>query len=89
MFCKRGEGPPPRPPAPDPATGDPLATPLASVSDIHDDAKVAVYTDYRDLIASEVDYGTQRRIPKDSALFIQQVIAAHARDEAPVILTHR
>lgn len=52
MFRKRGEGPPPRPPVLDPATGDPLAAPHTYVSDIHDDVEVAVYTDYRDLIAS-------------------------------------
>lgn len=53
MFRKRGEGPPPRPPVLDPATGDPLAAPHTYVSDIHDDVEVAIYTDYRDLIARE------------------------------------
>jgi predicted dehydrogenase len=52
MFRRRGEGPPPRPPVLDPATGDPLAAPHTYVSDIHDDIEVGVYTDYRDLIAS-------------------------------------
>jgi 1,5-anhydro-D-fructose reductase (1,5-anhydro-D-mannitol-forming) len=52
MFRKRGEGPPPRPPVLDPSTGDPLAAPHTYVSDIHDDVEVAIYTDYRDLIAS-------------------------------------
>ncbi|GAB4111941.1 MAG: hypothetical protein Fur005_13860 [Roseiflexaceae bacterium] len=52
MFRKRGEGPPPRPPVLDPATGDPLAAPHTYLSDFQDDVDVAVYTDYRDLIAS-------------------------------------
>lgn len=52
MFRKRGEGPPPRPPVLDPSTGDPLAAPHTYISDINDDVDVAVYSDYRDLIAS-------------------------------------
>lgn len=52
MFRRRGEGPPPRPPVLDPSTGDPLAAPHTYVSDIHPDTLPAVYTDYRDLIAS-------------------------------------
>jgi predicted dehydrogenase len=52
MFRKRGEGPPPRPPVLDPSTGDPLAAPHTYLSDFQDDVDVAVYTDYRDLIAS-------------------------------------
>jgi predicted dehydrogenase len=52
MFRQRGEGPPPRPPVLDPATGDPLAAPHTYVSDIHDDVDVGIYADYRDLIAS-------------------------------------
>lgn len=56
MFRKRGEGPPPRPPVLDPATGDPLAAPHTYLSDFQDDTDVKVYTDYRELIASgEVD----------------------------------
>lgn len=33
-----------------------------------------------------VDYATQRRIPKDSARFMQQVIAANAVEEADVFV---
>src|SRR4051812_15963467 len=52
MFRKRGEGPTPRPPVLDPSTGDPLAAPHTYLSDFQDDVDVAVYTDYRDMIAS-------------------------------------
>jgi predicted dehydrogenase len=56
MFRRRGEGPTPRPPVLDPATGDPLAAPHTYLSDFQDDVEAAVYTDYRELIASgEVD----------------------------------
>ncbi len=53
MFRRRGEGPPPRPPVLDPATGDPLAAPHTYVSDFQDDVEVAISTDYRELIASD------------------------------------
>jgi 1,5-anhydro-D-fructose reductase (1,5-anhydro-D-mannitol-forming) len=52
MFHTRGKGPTPRPPVLDPSTGDPLAAPHTYLSDFQDDVDVAVYTDYRDLIAS-------------------------------------
>lgn len=52
MFRKRGEGPTPRPPVLDPATGDPLAAPHTYISDIHDDVDVQVFSDYREMIAS-------------------------------------
>src|SRR5439155_6565058 len=50
MFRKRGEGPPPRPPVLDPATGDPLAAPHTYLSDFQDDVEVAIFTEYRELI---------------------------------------
>lgn len=53
MFRKRGEGPAPRPPVLDPATGDPLAAPHTYISDIHD-GDVQIFTDYREMIASGV-----------------------------------
>ena len=52
MFLRRGEGPPPRPPVIDPATGDPLAAPHTYLSDFQDDVQPLIFTDYRDLIAS-------------------------------------
>jgi 1,5-anhydro-D-fructose reductase (1,5-anhydro-D-mannitol-forming) len=56
MFRRRGEGPTPRPPVLDPATGDPLAAPHTYLSDFQDDVEAKIYTDYRELIASgEVD----------------------------------
>lgn len=53
MFRRRGEGPPPRPPVLDPSTGDPLAAPHTYISDIHDDVDVGVFSDYREMIASD------------------------------------
>src|SRR5918912_533652 len=52
MFRRRGEGPPPRPPVTDPASGDPLAAPHTYLSDFQDDVEVAIYTEFRDLIDS-------------------------------------
>ena len=54
MFRRRGEGPPPRPPVLDPATGDPLAAPHTYLSDFQDDVDVKVYTDYRQMLAEDV-----------------------------------
>ena len=51
MFRKRGEGPTPRPPVVDPASGDALAAPHTYVSDIHA-GDVAVFTDYNEMINS-------------------------------------
>ncbi|MEO7909957.1 MAG: Gfo/Idh/MocA family oxidoreductase [Roseiflexaceae bacterium] len=52
MFRRRGAGPAPRPPVLDPSTGDPLAAPHTYLSDFQDDVEPAIYTDYRELIAS-------------------------------------
>ena len=52
MFRKRGEGPTPRPPVVDAASGDPLAAPHTYLSDFQDDVDVQVFTDYNDLIRS-------------------------------------
>ena len=54
MFVRRGEGPPPRPPVLAPETGDPLAAPHTYLSDFQDDADVAVYTDYAQMLADDV-----------------------------------
>ena len=52
MFRNRGEGPHPRPPVTEMA-GDPLAAPHLYVSDFQPDPLPAIYTDYRDLLASD------------------------------------
>jgi len=51
MFLRRGDGPTPRLPVLDPATGDPLAAPHTYLSDFQDDIDPLIYTDYRGLIA--------------------------------------
>lgn len=54
MFRKRGEGPTPRPAVLPPESGDPLAAPHTYLSDFQDDVDVAVYTDYREMLADGV-----------------------------------
>lgn len=51
-YVKRGEGPPQRQPVSD-IPGDPLAVGDEFLSDFQPDTEVDVYTDYRDLIASD------------------------------------
>ena len=50
MYVRRGEGPPQRPAVSD-MEGDPLAVGDIYLSDFQDDVEVAVYTDYRQMIA--------------------------------------
>ncbi|MBX2999033.1 MAG: Gfo/Idh/MocA family oxidoreductase [Caldilineaceae bacterium] len=52
MFRTRGEGPPPRPSVLPPESGDPLAAPHIYLSDFQPDTDVAIFTDYREMIAS-------------------------------------
>ncbi|MBI3973272.1 MAG: Gfo/Idh/MocA family oxidoreductase [Chloroflexi bacterium] len=52
MFRRRGEGPPPRPPVL--AANDPLAVPHLYVSDFQSEPPPDVFTDYRELVASDV-----------------------------------
>ena len=51
-YVKRGEGPPQRKPVSD-IPGDPLAVGDQYLSDFQPDTEVEVFTDYRDLIASD------------------------------------
>jgi predicted dehydrogenase len=51
-FRKRGEGPPPRPPVL--AANDPLAVPHVYVSDFQPEPLPELFTDYRDLVTSDV-----------------------------------
>ena len=85
MFRKRGEGPTPRPPVLDPATGDPLAAPHTYISDIHDDVEVAVYTDYRDMIAS----GTIDAINDTSTLALHHQVGFAAFEAGLHLLTQK
>jgi predicted dehydrogenase len=50
-FRRRGEGPPPRPPAAAPP--DPLGAPHMYVSDLHEDTLPAIYTDLHELLAAD------------------------------------
>jgi len=51
MYIRRGEGPPQREPVSQ-APGDPLAVGDVYLSDFQDDVEVAVFTDYREMIAA-------------------------------------
>lgn len=52
MFRERGKGPSPRQPATE-MSGDPLAEPHIYVSDFQSEPIPMIYTDYRDLLASD------------------------------------
>ena len=54
MFRKRGEGPTPRAAVLAPETGDPLAAPHIYLDEFQPDTDVAVFTDYREMIAEGV-----------------------------------
>lgn len=85
MFRKRGDGPTPRPPVLDPATGDPLAAPHTYVSDIHSDVDVGVFTDYRELIAS----GTCDAINDLTTLALHHQVGLAAFDAGLHVLTQK
>lgn len=85
MFRKRGEGPTPRPPVLDPSTGDPLAAPHTYVSDFQNDVEVAVYTDYRDLIAS----GTVDAINDFTTLALHHQVGMAALEAGLHLLTQK
>ena len=54
MFRKSGEGPTPRAAVLAPETGDPLAAPHIYLDEFQPDTDVAVFTDYREMIAAGV-----------------------------------
>jgi predicted dehydrogenase len=85
MFRRRGEGPPPRPPVLDPATGDPLAAPHTYLSDFQDDVDVQVFTDYRDLIAS----GSVDAINDFTTLALHHQVGAAALEAGLHLLTQK
>lgn len=85
MFRQRGEGPPPRPPVLDPATGDPLAAPHTYLSDFQDDVDVQVFTDYRELIAS----GTVDAINDFTTLALHHQVGAAALEAGLHLLTQK
>lgn len=85
MFRRRGEGPAPRPPVLDPATGDPLAAPHTYISDLHDDVDVGVFTDYRDMIAS----GTVDAVNDLTTLAMHHQVGMAALDAGLHLLTQK
>ena len=85
MFRKRGEGPAPRPPVLDPATGDPLAAPHTYLSDFQDDVDVGVFTDYRDLIRS----GTVDAINDFTTLALHHDVGLASLDAGLHLLTQK
>lgn len=85
MFRKRGEGPPPRPPVLDPATGDPLAAPHTYLSDFQPDTDVAVFTDYREMI----DSGLVDAVNDFTSLFMHHQIGQYALEAGKHILIQK
>src|SRR3712207_4866223 len=85
MFRRRGEGPPPRPPVLDPATGDPLAAPHTYLSDFQDDVEVAIHTNYRQLIAS----GQVDAINDFTTLALHHQVGAAALEAGLHLLTQK
>src|SRR5262245_9422093 len=85
MFRRRGEGPRPRPPVLDPSTGDPLAAPHTYLSDFQDDVEAAIYTDYRELIAS----GAVDAINDFTTLALHHQVGALALEAGQHLLTQK
>jgi predicted dehydrogenase len=85
MFRKRGEGPPPRPPVLDPSTGDPLAAPHIHLDEFQPDTNVAVYTDYREMIAS----GSVDAVNDFTSLFMHHQVGMAALDAGQHLLTQK
>jgi predicted dehydrogenase len=85
MFERRGAGPPPRRPVLDPSTGDPLAAPHTYLSDFQDDIEVAIYTDYRELIAS----GQVDAINDFTTLALHHQVGAMALEAGLHLLTQK
>lgn len=85
MFARRGEGPPPRPPVLPPETGDPLAAPHTYLSDFQDDVDVAIYTDYREMIAD----GVVDAVNDFTTLALHHQVAAASFDAGKHLLTQK
>jgi 1,5-anhydro-D-fructose reductase (1,5-anhydro-D-mannitol-forming) len=85
MFRKRGEGPPPRPPVLDPATGDPLAAPHIYLSDFQPDTEVAIFTDFREMIDSRlVD-----AVNDFTSLFLHHQVGLYALERGQHLLVQK
>jgi 1,5-anhydro-D-fructose reductase (1,5-anhydro-D-mannitol-forming) len=85
MFRRRGEGPAPRLPVLDPSTGDPLAAPHIYLDDFQPDTNVAVYTDYREIIAS----GDVDAVNDFTSLFMHHQVGMAALDAGQHLLTQK
>ena len=85
MFRRRGEGPPPRPPVLDPATGDPLAAPHTYLSDFQDDVDVIISTDYREVMES----GQVDAINDFTTLALHHQVGAAALEAGKHLLTQK
>lgn len=85
MFRKKGEGPPPRPPVLDPSTGDPLAAPHIYLDEFQPDTDAAVFTDYKEMIAS----GQVDAVNDFTSLFMHHQIARDAFEAGLHVLTQK
>jgi predicted dehydrogenase len=85
MFLRRGEGPAPRPLLIGLASGDIMATPQTYLSDFQDDVDVHLFSDYRELIASDnVD-----AINDFSVVSLHHQIASAAFNKGKHLLTQK
>jgi predicted dehydrogenase len=84
-FRKKGEGPPPRPPVLDPSTGDPLAAPHIYLDEFQPDTDVAVFTDYREMIAS----GQVDAVNDFTSLFLHHQVGVAALEADKHLLTQK
>lgn len=84
MYLQRGQGPPQRQPVSD-APGDPLAVGDIYLSDFQDDVDVAVYTDYRQMIAE----GPIDAVNDFTIHSLHHQIAAVAFDHGKHLLTQK
>jgi predicted dehydrogenase len=84
-FRKKGEGPPPRPPVLDPSTGDPLAAPHIYLDEFQPDTDVAVFTDYREMIAS----GGVDAVNDFTSLFLHHQVGVAALEADKHLLTQK
>src|SRR3712207_3674239 len=85
MFLRRGEGPAPRAPVLDPATGDPLAAPHTYLSDFQDDVEVRIYDDHRAMIAE----GAVDAVNDFTTLALHHQVGAAALEAGKHLLTQK
>jgi len=85
MFRKRGEGPAPRPPVLPLDSGDPLGAPHIWLDDFQPDTEVAVFSDYREMIAA----GVVNAVNDFTTLSLHHQVGAASLDAGLHLLTQK